>query len=62
MEHIHRNINQLGQFGVILQQNSLPIPERAFIVQVTNETNRTYFYESRWIEMIERYRVEPGTK
>ncbi len=62
MEHIHRNINQLGQFEVTLEQDTMPTPERTFVVQVTNETNRTYFHGPRWIEMMERYRMEPRTK
>jgi hypothetical protein len=37
MEPIHRNINQLGEFEVTVQQDSLPILERTFNVQVTNE-------------------------
>jgi hypothetical protein len=42
--------------------DSLPIPERTFVVQITNEINRTYFHGSRWREMAERYGMEPGTK
>jgi hypothetical protein len=33
-----------------------------FVVEVTNEANRTYFHGRSWKEMIERYGMEPGAK
>jgi hypothetical protein len=62
MEHIHRNINHLGTFEVVIQQNTLPTVDMIFVVEVTNEANRTYFHGRSWKEMIERYGMEPGTK
>jgi hypothetical protein len=62
MEHIHRNINHLGTFEVVIQQNTLPTADMILVVEVTNKANRTYFHGRSWKEMIERYGMELGTK
>jgi hypothetical protein len=61
MKHIHRNINHLGTFEVVIHQNTLPTVDMIFDVEVTNEVNRTYFHGRSWKEMIERYGMERGT-
>jgi hypothetical protein len=53
MEHIHRNINQPEEFEVIVQQDSLPVAEITFVVEVTNEADQTYFHVVHCIQMIE---------
>jgi hypothetical protein len=59
MEYIHININHLETSEVVIQQ-ILPTSDMIFVVEVTNEANRTYFHGRSWKEMIERYGMEPG--
>jgi hypothetical protein len=60
MDHVRRGIHQLGQFEVTLVQET--VPTTTYMVQVTNELNRTYFDCPRWRELTELYGMEVRTK
>jgi hypothetical protein len=57
---VHRNTAQFGSVEVNLVQGT--VPQRQFMVLVTNEVNRIYFIGPAWRAFVERYAMAPGKK